>query len=157
MGAALVGLVALSAALTAPWIAVRYQQRGLAVWRSDPVAAFTDFDRAASLNPLSSQPLLSKGTIAIWLQRPDDARAAFRDALRVEESWFPHFELALLDAQAGRFNRARREIRLAAELNASDAFVSSAAARIAARRRIDPVAVNREVLELTIYKQSRLT
>ena len=79
----------------------------------EPARAFADLDRAARTNPLSSQALLSKGMIAVRLGRSDTARAAFRDAIRWDEDWLPHFQLALLDAQSRRFTSARREIRRA--------------------------------------------
>jgi tetratricopeptide (TPR) repeat protein len=146
----------LAASLIAPWIAARQQQRAVATWRSDPAGALADLDHAADANPLSALALLSKGTIAIQLGRAGVARASFRDAIRREDNWLPHFQLALLDADAGRFRAAGREIRRAAELSASDSFVSSAAADIEQHRRLDPVALNRELLKLTIYRQEKL-
>lgn len=155
-GAALVGLLALTASLAVPWMAVRHRDRALATWRADPQRAFAELDRAARANPLSSQALLSKGAIAVRLGRSHTARGAFRAAIRVEEDWLPHFELALLDARSGRFASAGREIRRAGELSASDAFVAKAAAQIASRNRIDPIAVNRELFKLTFYKQQQI-
>jgi len=155
-GTALVGLVALAASLAVPWTAVRHRDRALAAWRTDPARAFADLDRAARANPLSSQAYLSKGAIAVRLGRSDTARSAFREAIRVEEDWLPHFELAILDAQSRRFASARREIRRAGELSANDPFVARAAAQIADRERIDPIAVNRELLELLIYRQQQI-
>jgi hypothetical protein len=156
VGATLLGSMVLAASLIPPWIAARQQERAVATWRSDPAGALADLDHAADANPLSALPLLSKGTIAIQLGRAGVARAAFRDAIRREDNWLPHFQLALLDADAGRFRAAGREIRRAAELSASDSFVSSAAADIEQHRRLDPIALNRELLKLTIYRQEKL-
>jgi hypothetical protein len=156
LGATVLGSIVLAASLIPPWIAARHQERAVATWRSDPAGALADLDRAADANPLSALPLLSRGTIAIQLGRAGVARAAFRDAIRREDTWLPHFQLALLDAHAGRFRAAGREVRRAAELSASDTFVSSAAAEIEQHRRLDPIALNRELLKLTIYRQEKL-
>jgi tetratricopeptide (TPR) repeat protein len=156
LGATVLGAMVLAVSLIPPWIAARHQERAVAAWRSDPTGAFADLDRAAGANPLSALPLLSKGTIAIQLGRSGIARTAFRDAIRREDNWLPHFQLALLDAEAGRFRPAGREIRRAAELSASDVFVKNAAAEIAQHRRLDPIALNRELLKLTIYRQEKL-
>jgi O-antigen ligase len=155
-GVAAIGLVALVASLVAPYLAVRYEHRALATWRTDSAAAFRDFDRARAANPLEVKPLLSKGTTALALKRDDVARDAFRAALRVEDHWYPHFELALMEAQAGRFRSARREIRRAGLLNAHDAVVADARDQIAARRRLDPMEINRKILSQTLFTRDRL-
>jgi tetratricopeptide (TPR) repeat protein len=143
-------------ALVVPWLAVRYEDRALARWRADPDGALADFDRAARANPLDPQPLLSKATVALRLERPQLARAAFRDALAVEEGWYAHLELALMDAHDGRFAAARRRLERASALNAHDPLLASARERIAARERIDPVAFNREVLGQTLYQRKKI-
>ncbi len=148
--------VALSAALVvAPaYLSVRFAEQGVAQGFERPDAAFRDLDRAAELNPLSPRPHFSAGTLAVALDLPNRARREFHEALDVEEHWYPHFQLALLDAQAGRFPAARRELERAEELNMGDFFLARARERIDARRRIDPAAFNRFVLRET---RSRFT
>jgi hypothetical protein len=149
-------LLAALATLVPPYLAERYEQRALARAPLDPRGAFADFDRAARANPLSGEPLMTKGTTALRLGRPALARQAFRASLAVEPNWYPHFELALMAAHDGRFGLARRELDRAAALNRSDQFIAEARAAIVKRERVDPVAFNAKVLELTIYRRTLL-
>ena len=107
-------------------------------------------DRAAALNPLSIEPRIAEGTIAISRGDDERARAAFTRALKVEENWYPHFELALLDASAGRFAPARREIARAAALDASDPVVTEAREAILKGKRISPSSVANTVKRVDV-------
>ncbi len=135
------------AILALQFIALRYYERAGAVGAANPQRAFDDLNRAETLNPLWVLPHLREGALAIQIDDPARARAAFADALDVEPSWYAHMELALLDAQIGRFRRARDRLRLAARLNASDEFLSDARSRVARRERIDPAKFNSAIRE----------
>lgn len=148
-----VGAAVALLALGATWLSVRYLDRANGEWRASPTRAFEDLDRADSLNPLSATARLTEGSIAIQLQRRERARGAFLRAVDREDNWYSWFELALLDAQAGRFARARIEIEKAADLNASDPFVIEARRQIRARRHIDPASFNAQVRGLTLFKE----
>ena len=139
-GLALAG-VAL-AALTIQYLALRYYERAGDWGASNSRAAFEDLERAADLNPLWIQPHLRAGALAVRVNDPARARASFHDALQVEPSWYAHLELGLLEAQVGRFRRARRQLELASALNASDEFLAEAWRRVRRRERIDPAAFN---------------
>ena len=139
--------------LGASWMSVRYLDRANAEWRLSPKHAFRDLDRADNFNPLTPTPRLTEGSISIQLSRPARARTAFEAALDREDNWYSWFELALLDAQAGRFARAKTEIAKAAKLNASDPFVIEARRQIAARNHIDPASFNGQVRGLTLFKE----
>jgi tetratricopeptide (TPR) repeat protein len=120
-------------------------ERGSDIGLSDLPAAREELDRAASLNPLSPAPHLRAGTISVAVEDPASARREFRAALDIEESWYAHFELALLDAQAGDFAAARRQIEKARALNRQDRFVAEALGKIRARRQIDAAAFNARI------------
>jgi hypothetical protein len=140
---ALAALVALSL----PYLAVRYTDRGKLRGATDSVAAYGDFDTAAALNPLSPQPYLAAGTLAVGRGQDAVARRAFARALALEEGWFPHFELALLDGRNRRTAAsARAEIARAAALNPHDPLVVEARRLIDRGAPIDPAAVNRSAL-----------
>jgi tetratricopeptide (TPR) repeat protein len=130
------------AALALPFLSIRLEERAFERYRAHPEAAFDDLDSARSLNPLSLRPLVSEGTIALSLGRFEHARRAFEEAVREEDNAYARLELALLAARRGDFATADAEIERARQLAPSDVFVSEAARRIAARRRIDPRAFN---------------
>jgi hypothetical protein len=152
-----VGLVAVAAAgftlLAFPYLSARYVDRAFERWRSDPASAFRNLDRAARLNPVSPEPELAAGTIAVTLRRDSRATRAFRRALTVEDGWYPHFELALLASQAGRFSAAAAQITRASALNPKSPLVKQARSLIGRRTRFDPVAFNRQVLDQPLYKR----
>lgn len=117
--------------LALPWLSQSYENAGAAGWRRDAKQAYARFERAAELNPLSAQPLLVKGSVA--LQRRDLLVA--RDALtraekREPKNWYIHFQFALADAVAGRRDSARLHIVRAAELNPLDPVVATARRQI---------------------------
>ena len=146
--AAGLGLASVAVAvLSVQFLALRYYERGGRLGASSPQAALEDLDRAASLNPLWVKPYTRAGAIAVETGDRARARAAFRDALDVEESWYAHLELALLDAQIGRFRPARRELELATRLNANDEFLAKARESLGRRERIDPAAFNNAMSE----------
>jgi hypothetical protein len=100
-----------------------YSKRNLV---ADPAAAFADLDRAQALNPLSDQPYLAEGQLA--LAQGDAARAetAWRRATQREpEDWVGHYLLGtlLVDREPVL---ARSELEQARRLNPSDPRVSVA-------------------------------
>jgi tetratricopeptide (TPR) repeat protein len=147
--------VAAGASLVLPYASLRYVERARSA-SSDRATAYRDLDRAAALDPISIDPALTEGIIALHAADPRRARAAFRKALEIEEHWLPHFELALLDASEGRFGAARRALDRAQRLNAMDPLVQTARERANRRERIDPVALNRSILEDPLFERRRL-
>lgn len=138
---------ALSIALGAPYVSTRYETRALASYRSHPSTAYRDLSRAASLNPFSPDPYISEGTIALNLDDSSRARIAFERALLRVDQWYPHLELALIDAQAGQFAAAKRQLAQAQALDVVDPTLAAAKLLIDRRRRVDPVAFNTTQLE----------
>ena len=65
----------------------------------------------------------------------------------MQDNWVSHFELGLMDSQAGRFAAARRHLARAAALNANDPLVTDAQTAVADRQRLDPLEFSRRVLE----------
>jgi Flp pilus assembly protein TadD len=144
--AAVLAVVAVIA-MTPPYLAVRHIERGDDLRASDPRAALESYDRAASLNPLSVEPHLGGGFVGLNLRDDALARRSFERALDVREDWVAHFELGLLDSQAGRQASAVAALRRAASLNRNDAIVTDALAAVEEGERLDPLEVNRQVLE----------
>ena len=133
-------------ALVPAYLAVRQLARGDELRATDPRAALEAYDRAAEADPLALTPHLRSGFLGLRLGDEALARRSFEAALDVQENWVAHFELGLLDAQAGRFRPAEARIARAGQLNRSDPIVSEALAAVRDRQRLDPQEVNAQVL-----------
>jgi O-Antigen ligase len=129
-----------------PYLAVRNLEQGDALRRSNPREALAAYDRAATWNPLAVEPHLSRGFTALDLRDAALARRSFEEALDVREDWVAHFELGLLDSQAGRRAAARRQLTRAEALNNNDPIVTDALDAVKDGERLEPLEVNRQVL-----------
>ena len=72
-------LLAAAVVLAGPWLAQRDVDAAAKVYASRPFEAYSRLDRAARLDPLSDQPALIKGSIALRYGDLPRARAAFQD------------------------------------------------------------------------------
>jgi hypothetical protein len=158
LGAAAVGavVVAALAALLPPWIAVRYQERARQTWTAAPAVAFDDLRRAADLNPLSIDPVIAEGTLAVQLGQTVRARSAFRRALDREQHWYPYLQLAVLEARARRFAAARRLLGRAAALDARDPVIAYVRARVDRGRPVDLAGLTRQALDNPLFRPVRM-
>ncbi len=152
--AAVIALAAV-ASFSLPWLAARYVERTRTYPVADARDADRDLDRAERLNPLSVEPRLTRGTLALQRRDYRGARAAFEEANRHESSWYAYFELALIDAREGRFEAARVHLTQTTTLNRADPFVAEAARRISRRERIEPSVFNAEVVRETRRRFTR--
>jgi tetratricopeptide (TPR) repeat protein len=144
--AAVVAIVAF-AVMVPPYLAVRYIERGDELRAGDPQGALAAYDRAARVNPLAVEPYRKRGFTALDLHDAALARRSFEQVLDMREDWVAHFELGLLDAQAGRRAPARAQISRAAQLNRNDPIVEDALVAVENGQRLDPRAVNRQALD----------
>ena len=113
------GALLVSVSLVLPWIAARDIARAEASWQVSPKAAYAQLRVARRLNPLTDEADTTEGVIAMRLGQQARARTAFTRALgRDPSNWYALLELAVLDESSGNHR--------------------SAAARIAAARRLDP-------------------
>ena len=74
-------VVAAAAAVTPAWVAAEDVARAASGWGNDPELAFSRLDSARRLNPVSSEPDLVAGAIAIRLGQDRRAEGLFRRAL----------------------------------------------------------------------------
>ncbi len=132
-------------ALVPPWLAVRYTERAFGHPAADAADAYRDLDRAKTLNPFSQAPASAEGTLSVRLGRTATARRAFQESLERERTWYPYFELALLDAQEGHFRAARVNIERAASLSGSDELIAGIRRRIKKGIRLDASGVNASI------------
>lgn len=150
-------LAAALVSLALPYLSNRYVARGRALAKQHhPARAFDDFDRARSLNPLTVEPDLARGTLAVRLGREAEARAAFNAALEREPNWYAHFELSLLAAHNGDFRAAGLALARARWLNVNDPMLYEMARRIRRQKRVDPQRFNRLVLDQSLFESDRL-
>ena len=123
------GAVGLILTLIPPYLSERYTNNAFRSWGSDPDGAYTDLERARSLNPFAEEPWLAEGAIARETGDSPRAIAAFSGAVEERpEDWAPHYFLATEYLQRDPA-RARREVDLALELNPLGARVAALADR----------------------------
>ncbi len=137
-GVALIGLIP-------AYLAIRYTEYAEQSWTADREAAYNDLDRATYFNPLSSQPELTRGEIAIALSEEGRARTAFEHAADKEDNWYPHFELALIASSGGDRAEAVAQMRAARRLNPTDPLVQESLAALNRGRRLDPLTVEAQI------------
>jgi tetratricopeptide (TPR) repeat protein len=142
-------VLALAAAfsLGAPWLSQLEVQSAARVWTRAPATAYQRLDQAATLNPLSDEPYLVAGSIA--LRYGDLARADREFSRALERS--PSDAYATLERGAIASSRGERAAALvllerAVLLNPRDALTRQALATARAGRRVDIVEMNRAIL-----------
>ena len=146
--AAVVLLAAVSLAL--PGAAARYERSAFERQATDRRGALDRLEQAADLDRLSASPLIAHAVLSrgAGAEGAATARADLVEAIdREPENWFAHFELALLDGQARRFEQAQRSIAEARRLNPDQPLVAEVQEDIRGRRMIDPRAVEAALRE----------
>ena len=134
--------------LAGPWIADLEVDRAAKVWRDSPDAAFKRLDRARALNPLSAQPDLSAGTIALRLGRLDQAERAFRSARdREPANAYALLELGLIAAERDDRDRATALLSRVTRLNPRDEIARQALRDVRRGRYITTAKINELLLE----------
>ncbi len=137
--------VAVLVALVLPYLETRYVERATTTFRARPAAAYSDLRRATELNPLSADPLTTKGTISLMLGNYALARSSFEQSIGKEDGWYPRLQLALIDAHGGDFTAALRELDAARKLDADDPVLAAARESINERKRIQPLVFDRQL------------
>jgi tetratricopeptide (TPR) repeat protein len=138
--------IVLGLSLAGPWLAERYTSQAIDLWRYDDEEAFDKLDRAASLNPLSPSPDVAAGSIALRLDRPQEAESRFREALdREPGDSYSHLELGAIVFNDGRRAEGLRHLRRARRLDPRDEIIEGALTRARRGREIDITAMNRAI------------
>jgi hypothetical protein len=116
--AALLAAAAIAVYAGSLWISTRYEERGVALWRTAPVAAAADLRRAAMFDPLGSDALLLRGAITARRGNWKEARSAFAESLsRDRTNWYAWLQLALAEARLGHGAAASEAVQRAVALN----------------------------------------
>ena len=136
----------LALAIAAPWLSAREVEQANDIWRQDPDAAFDALDRAETFNPLSTLPDATAGTIALRLDRTDEAKLHFREVLEEDpQNAYAALELGLIASAEGNNAEARRMLRLALAQNPRDPLVLAVLEDVRAGKRVSPSAVNARI------------
>ncbi len=110
-------LAAIAIAAGALYLSVRYADRAQGEARGNPLGAYQDFDRAASIDPFAVEPLLSKGTVALEAGDKRTAASALREAIGREPEDFNAHYLLGIDLLRSNPAIAGKELRLARRLD----------------------------------------
>jgi O-antigen ligase len=142
--------VVAAAGLAIPWVAAKEIDTAADSWAADPAGAFHRLDVARRLNPLTDRADIVAGVIASRLHEPGKERAAFQRALqRNPHNWYAHFELALLDAQAGKKAAALLQLRAVRRLNPREPLTSEIRHDVLRGHHISQEEINRIFVERT--------
>jgi len=134
--------------LAGPWLADLEIDRAAKGWRGSPEAAFKRLDRARKLNPVSPQPDLSAGTIALRLGRLDQAERAFTRARdREPGNAYALLELGLIAAERDDRAEAVALLRRVTRINPRDEIARDVLKDVRRGRYITTARVNQLLLE----------
>ncbi len=113
----------------------------------DPSAAYARLDDAARLNPLSDEPYVLAGSIALRLDELARADREFSLALtRVPADAYATLERGAIASARGQQRAAVALLARAARLDPRDPLTQQALALARGGRRIDIAALNRSIL-----------
>ena len=135
------------ASLALPYLAQLDAREAGETWQEDLGEAYDRLDRAADLNPLDEEPLLTEGAIALQVGNLDRAAESFAEARdREHRNHLATLELGAVRSAQGDTADARRLIRRAAGLNPRDPLTRDALAVVESGQTVDVYALNRRIL-----------
>ncbi len=144
-GALLAALAA--ASLAAPWLSRLEVQSAARVWTVAPAKAYARLNDAARLNPLSDEPQVLAGSIALRLGELNRADHEFALALRrVPDDAYATLERGAIASTRGQRARALTLLTRAAALDPRDALTRAALALARRGGRVSLTELNRSIL-----------
>jgi O-antigen ligase len=142
----IVALIA-AASLTAPWLSQLELQSAARVWRKAPLAAYTRLNDAARLNPLSDEPYLLAGSIALRFNDLGRANRDFTLALgRTPGDSYATLELGAIASTEHHSARARALLERAAHLNPREPLTQQALQFVEEGKRVSVQELNSSIL-----------
>ncbi len=146
LGAACVLALAAVLSLVAPWLSQLELESAARTWTRAPGTAYARLHDAARLNPLSDEPQLVAGSIALRRGELPRADREFSAALqRVPGDAYATLELGAIASSRHQRARSLRLLRRATELNPRDPLTREALS-VARRGTINIVQLNRSIL-----------
>ncbi len=149
LGIAAGAIVALAAAvsLAAPWLSQLEIESAARIWPQAPARAYARLDDAARLNPLSDEPYLVAGSIALRLGDLHRADHEFARALgRTPEDAYATLERGAIASAMGDRARALVLLEWAARLNPRDPLTRQVLMVVRRGERVDIDGLNRAIL-----------
>jgi O-antigen ligase len=145
--ATVLALVA-AVSLTLPWLSELEVQQAARIWPGSPARAYGKLERAAGLNPLSDEPYLVAGSIALRFDDLQRAQREFQKALgRVPGDSYATLELGAIASELGQRERATGLLRKAVALAPRDQLARSALRIALAGRRVSVKSLDQAILD----------
>ena len=135
------------ASLAAPWLSQLQVQSAARVWTKSPQTAFARLNDAARLNPLSDEPYLVAGSIA--LRFGENARADHEFVLALERSpgdAYATLERGAIASTEGDRARALTLLERAGRLDPRDPLTEQALRLVREGKRVNVEELNRSIL-----------
>ncbi|MHB8234938.1 MAG: O-antigen ligase family protein [Solirubrobacteraceae bacterium] len=139
--------LAAAASLIAPWLSQLQLERAARIWPTAPRQAYAELDDAASLNPLSEEPELLAGGIALRFGDLSRADREFAEALRRNpRDTYATLERGAIASARGERARALALLRRTARLSPRDELIHEVLAVVNKGERISIDRLNRSIL-----------
>jgi O-antigen ligase len=148
-GALVAGVVALAAgvSLTLPWLSKLQVQSAARMWVRAPAQAYARLDDAAGLNPLSDEPYLVAGSIALRFGEEARAEREFSLALgRVPHDAYATLELGAIASSFGEGHNALELLERTVRLYPRDSLARTALRLVREGKRVNVAELNRSIL-----------
>jgi tetratricopeptide (TPR) repeat protein len=139
--------IAAVVSLAAPWLSQLQVESAVRVWTYAPLSAYARLNDAAGLNPLSDEPYLVAGSIA--LRFGDLARAEHEFTLALSRSpndAYATLELGAIASTRGDRRQALSLLERAERLNPRDGLTREAVTLAREGRRVNVQELNRSIL-----------
>jgi tetratricopeptide (TPR) repeat protein len=139
--------VAAIASLTAPWLSQLQVQSAARIWVRAPAQAYARLDDAARLNPLSDEPYVVAGSIALRLGELAHADRDFALALRrTPREAYATLERGAIASARGERQAALALLGRAVRLDPREPLARQALALARRGQRVDLTELNRSIL-----------
>jgi tetratricopeptide (TPR) repeat protein len=139
--------LAAAASLTAPWLSQLEVQSAARIWTKAPQTAYARLNDAARLNPLSDEPYLVAGSIALRFGDLARADREFARALgRMPGDAYATLERGAIASTQNDRGEALQFLEQAARLNPRDPLTREALQLGRERKRVDIEELNRSIL-----------
>jgi len=147
LGAMLLPGVLAALSFAGPWLSQLEVERAARTWTASPSAAYGRLRTAGRLNPLSDEPDVVAGSIALRLQQLDRAEAEFAKALgRSKGDSYATLELGVIASFKGERARSIRYLSRAVALNPREPLGAEALELAREGKRLSVQALNRAIL-----------
>ncbi len=148
IAAGIVGGACAAASLIPPWLSDLQVQSAAHAWTREPSVAYDRLDEAARLNPLSDEPYLVAGNIAVRLGELAHAEREFSLALaRVPNEAYALLQLGALASSNGERARALGLLERAHSRNPRDPLTREALELARRGQRVEVEKLDRSILQ----------